>query len=100
MTRKLAPRIGLVAMLAAVSAWAQAPAATPAFEVASIKVAVPPNPADVMAGKLHVGMKVDGARVDIGFMSLSDLIRTAYNDQILPVVRPGLDGRPALRYPR
>jgi uncharacterized protein (TIGR03435 family) len=32
-----------------------------------------------MAGKLHVGMKVDGARVDIGFMSLSDLIRTAYN---------------------
>jgi uncharacterized protein (TIGR03435 family) len=83
-------------MLAAVSAWAQAPAAAPAFEVASIKVAVPPNPADVMAGKLHVGMKVDGARVDIGFMSLADLIRTAY--KIKPYQLSGPDWMGAQRF--
>jgi uncharacterized protein (TIGR03435 family) len=32
----------------------------------------------VAAGKLHVGMNVDQARVDIGFLSLADLIQTAY----------------------
>src|SRR5207248_3269330 len=60
-------------------AFAQAPATTPEFEVATIKAAPPINPAQIMQGKLHVGMKVDGARVDIGFMSLADLIRTAYD---------------------
>ena len=72
-------RIGWIAILGTVAAFAQTPAAAPAFEVASIKPAVPPNPADVMAGKLHVGMKTDGARVDIGFLSLADLIRIAYS---------------------
>jgi len=79
MNRNIVARIGWIAALGTASALAQTPAAAPAFEVASIKPAVPPNPADMMAGKLHIGMKVDGARVDIGFMSLGDLIRTAYN---------------------
>src|SRR5580704_6827076 len=49
----------------------------PAFDVASIKPAAPPSMPG-MSGKFRVGMNIDGARVDIGFMSLADLIRTAY----------------------
>ena len=50
-----------------------------AFEVATIRPAKMPTPADVMSGKMHVGMKVDLARVDIGFMSLTEMICKAYN---------------------
>ena len=32
----------------------------------------------IQSGKMHVGMSVDGARVDIGFFSLFDLVYTAY----------------------
>ncbi|MDE3197588.1 MAG: TIGR03435 family protein [Acidobacteriota bacterium] len=55
---------------------AQAPG--PTFEVATIKPAQAPNAADIMAGKLHVGMKVEAGRVDIGFLSLENLLMTAY----------------------
>jgi len=54
------------------------PAGGWAFEVATIKPAKMINPADAMHGKAHVGMKTDAARVDIGFMSLNDLISLAY----------------------
>ncbi len=64
--------------LASSLALAQTPTAKPAFEVASVKPAAPINPAQIASGKLHVGMKIDAARVDIGFVSLADLIRTAY----------------------
>lgn len=57
--------------------YAQSPAG-PAFEVATIKPAPPLDPAKIMAGQMHIGMKTDAGRVDIGFLSLSDLIRTAY----------------------
>ena len=68
-----------VLALASCSAFCQAPAAAPAFEVASIKPSPPLNPNAIMSGQMHVGMKTDAARVDIGFMSLTDLIRTAYD---------------------
>ncbi|MGP8246780.1 MAG: TIGR03435 family protein [Bryobacteraceae bacterium] len=96
MAHRFTPRIGFLLALAAASAWAQPPAGKLEFEVASIKIAVPPNPADVMAGKLHIGMKVDGARVDIGFMSLADLIRTAY--KIKPYQLAGPDWMGAQRF--
>src|ERR1019366_1137981 len=68
-------RLGL-ALLAAGAAFAQ----VPEFEVATIKAATPPDRGQIMAGApMHVGMKIDAARVDIGFMSLADLIRTAYD---------------------
>ena len=51
---------------------------SPSFEVASIKPAETITPAMVAAGKLHVGMAVDGARVDIGYLSLADLIPLAF----------------------
>lgn len=48
------------------------------FEVASIKVA-PPLKEQAMSGKMHVGMKIDKAIVDIGAMSLADLIPIAFH---------------------
>jgi uncharacterized protein (TIGR03435 family) len=71
--------------LMAVSVFAQVPAgqaaaaasAPLAFEVATIKLARPIQE-QAMAGNMHVGVKVDGARVDIGAMSLMDLIGIAY----------------------
>ena len=74
--------------LAAGSGAAQTPAAGLSFEVASIKPAPPMNPQAMMAGKMHVGTKIDAARVDIGFASLADLIRTAYNVKPYQVIGP------------
>jgi uncharacterized protein (TIGR03435 family) len=53
-------------------------AAEPTFEVASIKPSPPPNPAAMMSGAMKIGMKVDGARVDIGFFTVEQLIAAAY----------------------
>jgi uncharacterized protein (TIGR03435 family) len=58
----------------------QTPAAAPlAFEVASIKPSQQITPAMVASGKLHVGMKIDNARVDIGNFALMQLICKAYD---------------------
>jgi uncharacterized protein (TIGR03435 family) len=63
-------------LLAAGAVFAQTPAKLE-FEVASIR---PAGPIEAMAasGKFHVGMHIDGARVDIGSMALVDLIQIAY----------------------
>jgi uncharacterized protein (TIGR03435 family) len=68
----------LITPLAAVAAFAQPSAAPPAFEVATIKPAEPITPQMMQAGKMHVGMNIDKQRVDIGYMSLADLLVTAY----------------------
>jgi uncharacterized protein (TIGR03435 family) len=85
----------LLILGAAGLAWAQAPvpsaapAAAPlAFEVASIKKPALSLQDQAMSGKLHVGMKVDGARVDFGSMSLADLITTAYKVKSFQVSGP------------
>jgi uncharacterized protein (TIGR03435 family) len=61
------------------AALAQTPAG-PAFEVASIKPAPPISQLaqQIQSGKLHVGVSIDGARVDFAFVSLADLIVEAY----------------------
>jgi uncharacterized protein (TIGR03435 family) len=51
---------------------------TATFEVASVKPAAPLDRSQILSGQMHVGMKIDAARVDIGFMSLAELIRVAY----------------------
>jgi uncharacterized protein (TIGR03435 family) len=51
---------------------------TATFEVASVKPAAPLDRSQILSGQMHVGMKIDAARVDIGSMSLADLIRVAY----------------------
>jgi uncharacterized protein (TIGR03435 family) len=68
----------LAALFPAPGQQAPAPAPGPAFEVASVKPAPPIEPAKIIAGKMHVGMSVDAARVDIGNLSLADLIKIAY----------------------
>jgi uncharacterized protein (TIGR03435 family) len=59
---------------------ANAPAQSPAFEVAVIKPSLPMAQAVPLLreGKLKVGMNVDKARVDMGFVTIADLIVEAY----------------------
>ena len=68
----------------------QAPAAPLAFEVATVRPA--PSMMDfvqqLQAGKAKVGMTVDGARVDMGFSSLADLVRIAYGVKAYQVQGP------------
>lgn len=81
-------RIGAGLVLAAGAALGQAPGPGPAFEVASVKPAAPLDRSQMRSGQMHVGMKVDAARVDIGSMSLADLIRVAYRVKAYQVSGP------------
>jgi uncharacterized protein (TIGR03435 family) len=58
------------------------------FEVATVKPAGMPNPADAKSGKLRIGVNVDGQRVSITFTSLKDLIATAYRVKRFQVEGP------------
>jgi uncharacterized protein (TIGR03435 family) len=71
-------------LLAAVAAVAQGPA----FEVASIRPAAQITPELLTSGKLHVGVKIDAGRVDIGSLSLRDLIVMAYDVKQFQVTGP------------
>jgi uncharacterized protein (TIGR03435 family) len=87
-------KISLSLVLAASAVCAQTPA--PAFEVASIKPATLPTAAQVTSGKLHIGMAIDGARVDIGNLPLAELIRIAY--RVKPYQISGPDWMGAERF--
>jgi uncharacterized protein (TIGR03435 family) len=86
----------VAALLAAlpVAASTQAPK-TPAFEVASITPATMPTPELIMSGNARIGMTVTDTRVDIGFMSLNDLMMRAFRLQPYQV-----SGPPWLNEPR
>jgi uncharacterized protein (TIGR03435 family) len=88
MSRSLLPAIS-VGVLAAGSLFAQTPAEALAFEVASIKPSAPITAATAAAGKLHVGMKIDAVRVDIGNFPLMQLICKAYDVKPYQVTGPG-----------
>jgi len=75
-------------LVAAGVARGQTPAAAPAFEVASVKPAGPLNAAMTASGRIRIGMKIDAARVDIGSLSLADLIRIAYRVKAYQVSGP------------
>lgn len=95
MDRKRARTYTVAAFLTVVSAFAQTPATPPlAFEVASIKPAGRLDPIAIRQGKMHVGMKVDGAICDIGAFSLRDLIRTAYDVKDYQISGPDWLGSP------
>ena len=81
-----------IALLLTVAAFAQTPALT--FEVASVKPAGPLDPAAIAAGKMRIGMKVDGAICDIASFSLRDLIRTAYEVKDYQITGPEWLGNP------
>jgi uncharacterized protein (TIGR03435 family) len=57
------------------------------FEVASIKPAQPVT-AQFSSGKIHIGMQVDGARVDIGSMSLAGLLPLAFKVKQYQIAGP------------
>lgn len=78
----------LVPALAAFSLYGQTPA--PSFEVATIRPAPPITTlaAQIQSGKAHIGMNIDGARVDIGFMSLADLLAYAYRVKAFQISGP------------
>jgi uncharacterized protein (TIGR03435 family) len=63
-------------------------AVPPAFEVASIKEALPLSMENIQAGQFHVGMHINGSRADYGFMSLADLIPYAYRVKSYQVSGP------------
>ena len=60
----------------------------PRFEVASIKESPAITPAMVAAGKLHFGVKSDNAQMDIGYTTLSELVRMAYDVHLYQVSGP------------
>jgi uncharacterized protein (TIGR03435 family) len=74
----LSIKLSFLLSAAALAALAQPPAAPLAFEVATIKPAEQITPAMVQAGKMHVGLSIDQARVDIGYVSLNDMVVMAY----------------------
>ena len=82
----------LLCAIAAVVAFGQ----QPAFEVASIRSAAQITPDMITSGKLHVGMKIDAGRVDIGFASLRDLVMQAY--EVKPFQVTGPDWMSAQRF--
>jgi uncharacterized protein (TIGR03435 family) len=64
----------VVSTVVALAQTPPAPATTLAFEVASIKPAGPLDPMKIQSGQMRIGMKVDKGLVDIGAMSLTELI--------------------------
>src|ERR1041384_8680967 len=90
MPRKQWMLFAAVALAESVAVAQTTTAQTPAlaFEVASIKPAGPINPARIAAGAMRIGMTIDAARVDIGFFSIADLIRTAYRVKTYQVSGP------------
>ena len=79
MSKNLRSVIGVCLAFAAVALQGQTPGAAPAFDVASIKPSAPLTPAVAASGKIHAGMKITATRVDIGMLSLMDLICKAYD---------------------
>ena len=90
--------VGMAAGLVTAALRAQSQPAAPQlkFEVASIKPA--PDMMTVLSagGKPHLGMKVDGAMVDIGGWSLKMLILTAY--KLKPYQVSGPDWMDSVRF--
>ncbi|HEY4362083.1 MAG TPA: TIGR03435 family protein [Bryobacteraceae bacterium] len=89
------PQISLIAILTAAAAFAQAPATAPApdssaaprveFEVASVRPSAPiSSPADVA----RIGVHIDGQRVNLALLAMTDLIQSAYNVKLHQISGP------------
>ena len=82
MYRRITRRFGICLAVAAGVARSQAPpAGTVGFEVAAIRAAPPISELiqQMQSGKAKLGKTVEGSRLDIGFVSLADLVGMAYN---------------------
>ncbi len=58
------------------------------FEVATIKPAPQITPQMVAAGQIHVGVNTEGNRVDIGYLSLGDLLPVAFKVKSFQIAGP------------
>src|SRR5215472_3552550 len=93
--KKFFLKSAVVLICSVVIVFAQAPPTSRpiSFEVASVKASAPLDPIK-MAQQMqqgvapHIGMKVDGARVDIGYMSLTDIIGNAYKVKKYQITGP------------
>ncbi len=81
---RILPRI-VVVILLTVAAFAQAPLT---FEVASVKAVGPLDPQKIMKGEMRMGMRIDGAMVDIGSMSMSDMLQYAFGIKVFQLTGP------------
>jgi uncharacterized protein (TIGR03435 family) len=79
---------GLVGAMALVPPAAVAQTPAPAFEVASIRAASLPSPEQFRSGQIHLGLKVDKAAVDIGAMSIADLLPYAFRVKAYQISGP------------
>jgi uncharacterized protein (TIGR03435 family) len=79
LNRTLIEYAAIVVLLSPAAA-AQTPTAAPTFEVAVIRPSLPMADAIPLLreGKLKVGISIDKARVDMGFVTITDLIVEAY----------------------
>ena len=84
-------------LLVASAAFGQTPAAPLAFDVASVKLGTI-DQAKILAGQQHIGLKVEGNRVDIGISSLSELIGMAYKVKYYQVQGPDWLGPTGQRF--
>ena len=77
-------------MLLPILVFGQATSPALTFEAgATIKTGQPPDPAAILQGQSpHVGINVQGTRVDIGFLSLAELIPAAYKVKSYQVSGP------------
>lgn len=87
MSKVFFQRFSVSLLLAASIAFAQTPAAPLTFDVASVKPATI-DQAKIMAGQQHVGLKVEGNRVEIGVSALSELIGMAYKVKYYQIQGP------------
>jgi len=86
---RAAARAVLAGAIAVSAALAQPPAKPPvAFEVASVKPSPPMDPAKLIAGKMHIGMSIEPARIDFGYTPLVAVIYTAYRIKLYQVSGP------------
>ena len=90
-------KTGAGLLLVASTAFAQTPAAPLAFDVASVKLGTI-DQAKILAGQQHVGLKVEGNRVDIGISSLSELIAMAYKVKYYQIQGPDWLGPTGQRF--
>jgi uncharacterized protein (TIGR03435 family) len=97
MSKVLFQKLSASLLLAASAAFAQTPAAPLAFDVASVKLATP-DQARIMSGQQHIGLKVEGNRVEIGISSLSELLGMAFKVKYYQVQGPDWLGPTGQRF--
>src|SRR5262249_20037977 len=82
-------RLPMMNLLLGLIIWFGQTTVAPAFEVASIKeMRAPSSLENTLAGQFQIGINIDGARADYGFMSLADLIPYAYRVKRYQVLGP------------